>query len=186
MISLVVAALLLSIDSILVSFALGACRIERQQKDRLAVAFGICDGAASLFGLLLGVSLSSTLALFGHWGGPALLGASAVIMLVLARLGRPMADSGSRRGIQILYLLPLVMSLDNLAASFALVHAGSPLACAIVIGSVSGLGSICGFRAGELALTAMRRFRGALGIRWQGLYCDGLVLLSAAVLLAID
>ena len=96
-----------------------------------------------------------------------------------------MVDSGSRRGIQMLYVFPLVMSLDNLAASFALVHAGSPLACAAVIGIVSGLGAICGFRARELALTTMHRFRGALGIRWKGLYFDGLVLLSAAVLLAI-
>jgi len=75
--------------------------------------------------------------------------------------------------------------LDNLTASFALVHAGSPLACAAVIGSVSGLGSLCGFRAGELALATMHRFRGALEIRWAGLYFEGLVLLSAAVLLAI-
>ena len=185
MINLICAALLLSIDSVLVSFALGACRIERQQRDRLAAAFGVFDGAASLIGLLLGVSLASKLALFGHWAGPALVGAYAVIMLVLARLGRTMVDSGSRRGIQMLYVFPLVMSLDNLAASFALVHAGSPLACAAVIGIVSGLGAICGFRARELALTTMHRFCGALGIRWKGLYFDGLVLLSAAVLLAI-
>jgi len=185
MISLTIAALLLSIDSILVSFALGACRIERRQQDRLAAAFGVCDGAASLFGLLLGVTLSSKLAVFGHWGGPALLVAYALGMLVLARLGQAMAQSGSRRGIQMLYLLPMVMSLDNLAASFALVHAGSPLACAIVIGSVSGLGSMCGFRVGELALTAMHRFRGALQIHWDGRYFDVVVLLLAAVLLAI-
>ena len=88
MINLICAALLLSIDSALVSFALGACRIERQQKDRLAAAFGVFDGAASLIGLLLGVSLASKLALFGHWAGPAVVGAYAVIMLVLARLGR--------------------------------------------------------------------------------------------------
>ncbi len=185
MISLIYAALLLSIDSVLVSFALGACRIESKQRDRLAAAFGVCDGAASLIGLLLGVSLASKLALLGHWAGPALVGAHAVIILVLARLGRTMTDSGSRRGIQLLYLFPIVMSLDNLTASFGLLNAGSPLACAAVIGSISGLGSICGFRAGELALTTMHRSRGAPSIRWAGLYCNGLVLLSAAVLLAI-
>jgi putative Mn2+ efflux pump MntP len=183
--SLVCAALLLSVDSVLVSFALGACRLDRKQKDRLAAAFGVFDGAASLIGLLLGVSLASKLALFGHWGGPALVGAYAVSMMVLARLSRTMADSGSRRRRQMLYLFPILMSLDNLTASFALHHVGSPLVCAAVIGTMSGLGSICGFRAGELALTTMHRFRGAPGIRWAGLYLDGLVLLSAAVLLAI-
>jgi putative Mn2+ efflux pump MntP len=183
--SLLCAGLLLSVDSVLVSFALGSCRVERKQRDRLAVAFGVFDGAASLIGLLLGVSLASKLGLFGHWAGPVLVGAYALIMLVLARLGRTMADSGSRRRRQMLYLFPILMSLDNLTASFALHHAGSPLACAAVIGAMSGLGSIGGFRAGELALTTMHRLRGEPGIRWAGLYLDGLVLLSAAVLLAI-
>jgi len=154
--SLIGGALLLSIDSVLVSFALGASRVERRHKDRLAVAFGLFDGAASLIGLLLGMSLASKLALFGHWAGPALLGAYALVMLVLARLGRTMAGSESRRGIQMLYLFPILMSLDNLTASFALLHAGSPVACAAVIGSVSGLGSLCGFRAGELTLKTSR------------------------------
>ena len=68
MIGLTIAALLLSIDSFLVSFALGACRIERRHTDRLALAFGLCDGAGSLVGLVLGVSLSGRLAYFGQWG----------------------------------------------------------------------------------------------------------------------
>jgi putative Mn2+ efflux pump MntP len=185
LISLICAALLLSIDSVLVSFALGTCRLERRQTDRLAAAFGLLDGAASLIGLLLGFSLSSKLVLFGHWAGPALVGAYAVIMLMLARRGRSMADSGSLRGIQMLYVFPLVLCLDNLAASFALVHAASPLASAAVIGIVSGLGSLCGFRVGELAVTTAHWFRGVLGIQREGLYNDGLVLLSAAVLIAI-
>lgn len=185
MVSLICAALLLSIDSVLVSFALGACHVKRLQKNRLAVAFGVCDGVASLIGLLLGASLPNKLALLGHWGGPALVGAYAVIMLALAREGRIMAGSGSPRQGRMLYLLPLVMSLDNLAASFALVHAGPPLACAAVIGLVSGVGSMCGFRAGELASMVLRRVRGAMGIRWEGRYLDGIAMFSAAVLLAV-
>ena len=36
MISLIVAALLLSIDSVVVSFALGTCRIERRHRHRVS------------------------------------------------------------------------------------------------------------------------------------------------------
>jgi putative Mn2+ efflux pump MntP len=185
MLSLTTAALLLSIDSMLISFALGACRIERRHTDRLALAFGLCDGAGSLVGLLLGVSLSGRLAYFGQWGAPGLMGAYAICTLVLAQTGRTVAQPGSRRGIYVLYFLPLLMSLDNLAASFELVQTGSPLLCAVVIGSVSGLVSLCGFKAGAVASELVRRFRGARVVPWAGRYLDGVVLLLAAVLLAI-
>jgi hypothetical protein len=77
------------------------------------------------------------------------------------------------------------LSFDNLAGSFALVDAGAPLACAAVIGAVSGLAAACGFRTGELARAAVERLSGAIGIRWNGRYFAALVLFSAAVLLAI-
>jgi putative Mn2+ efflux pump MntP len=183
--SLSATALLLSVDSFLVSFALGACRAERRQQNRLAAAFAVCDAAASLVVLLLGASFSSALAYFGEGAGPALLGFYAVITLIVARLGGAVAGSGWRYGKQLLYLLPPVMSLDNLAGSCALLHAGAPLVCAAVIGSVSGLASICGFRTGDLASTALQRLWSTRAIPWLGRYGDGLVLLSAAGLLAI-
>ena len=88
------------------------------------------------------------------------MGADAIFTLVLAQTGRAIAQPGSRRGIYVLYLLPPLMCLDNLAASFELVQAGSPLLCAVVIGSVSGLVSVCGFKAGAVASDLLRRFRG--------------------------
>jgi putative Mn2+ efflux pump MntP len=182
MISLTIAALFLSIDSFVASFALGACRIERRQQHWLAVAFGVCDGAASLGSLLLGELLASKLAVFGHWGGPVLLGTYAVFVAVLARLRRAVDESGSPKGAQMLYILPVLMSLDNLTASFAFLRSGSSILCFLVIASVSGLVSICGFRAGE----AIRRLRRVVRIRWECLCLDGPVLLAAAVLLAID
>ena len=116
---------------------------------------------------------------------PGLMGVYAIFTLVLAQTGRAMAQPGSRRGVYVLYFLPLLMSLDNLAASFELVQAGSPLLCAVVIGSVSGLVSVCGFKAGAVASDLLRRFRGRAVIPWAGRYLDGVVLLLAAVLLAI-
>jgi putative Mn2+ efflux pump MntP len=185
MTSLFLVAILLSIDSVLVSFALGACRIERRQEHRLAVLFGVCDGVASLIGMLLGVSIAEKIALVGHWGGPVLVCAYAIIILMTSRMGQSMANSGSPRRMRMLYLLPLVMSIDNLAASVSFAHTGGPLLCATVIGLVSGLASLLGFRAGELALTATEWLRDALAIRWKSTYFGGIVLLGAAVLLAI-
>jgi hypothetical protein len=184
MVGLAGAALLLSLDSVVVSFALGACRIGGQRK-WLAAAFGLCDGTASLVGLFLGISIAGKIAVVGEWGGPALVGAYAVILLVCARLGRGMADSRSRLVIPWLYLLPLVMSLDNLTASFALVQGESPVVCAAVMGLVSGIGSLCAFQAGEWASTALERFGRTLGIRGKVQYLEGLILVSAALLLAI-
>ncbi len=134
MISLIVAAVLLSIDSVVVSFALGTCRLERRPSHRLAAAFGVCDAAASLVALSVGFSAAGQLAFFGQWGAPALLVVYAFVTLALSWLGQGMAQTGTRRGKALLYLIPIAMGFDNLAASSELPGAGALLASAIVIG----------------------------------------------------
>jgi len=185
MISLIVASLLLSIDSVVVSFALGTCRLERRHSHRLAAAFGGCDAAASLVAMLLGFSAAGQLAFIGHWGGSALLGVYALVTLGLSWLGQGIVQTGTRRGMAALYLIPVAMGLDNLAASFDLMGAGPALPSVILIGLVSGIGSFCGFRAGEVAAELVRLKCRTLRVGPAGRYVDGVVLLLAAVLVAI-
>ncbi len=185
MISLIVAALLLSIDSVVVSFALGTCRIERRHRHRLVVAFGVCDAAASLVAMSVGFSAAGQLVFFGQWGAPALLVVYAVITFALSWLGQGTVQTGTRRGKALLYLIPIAMGLDNLAASSELIGGAAVLPCAIVIGLVSGIGSICGFRAGEVVSKVAHRLGGNSKLVWAGQYLDGIVLLLAAVLVAI-
>ena len=117
MISLIVAAVLLSIDSVVVSFAPGTCRLERRHSYRLAAAFGVCDAAASLVAMSVGFSAAGQLAFLWQWGAPALLVVYAFVTLALSWLGQGMAQTGTWRGKPLLYLIPIAMGLDNLAAS---------------------------------------------------------------------
>jgi putative Mn2+ efflux pump MntP len=185
MIQLICAGLLLSIDSFVVSFALGTCRVTRRQENRLAVAFGVCDGVAWLIGCWLQGILASKIGSVLEWGGPAFVLMYSIVVLLMARMGRSLSNLGSRRGQLMLFALPLVMSLDNLVAPISSAATGSPVAGAAVVGLVSGLASLCGFRAGALASTAIRRAREASGLRWNDLYFGGIIMFSAAILLAV-
>jgi putative Mn2+ efflux pump MntP len=102
--SFALTALMLSVDSLVVSFALGPFVVSRARRTKMAILFGVCDALAVAAGALLGRAPGS----WNH-AGPALLLAYAVCVLAAGRLGSRVVERWP------IFVLPVVMSLDNLA-----------------------------------------------------------------------
>lgn len=182
---LISAVLLLGLDSFVVSFALGMCRVERPLQNRLGASFGLWDALASLVGLWVGVSYKGYLITLGRWGGEALIGLYAVFALATACLGRSIANSGWHRRTPLLYALPFAMSLDTLTASFALTHAARPAGCAFVLAVASALESIGGFRLGEMAADGLKHLTARRAMWFADAYLVGVILVATAIVLAV-
>lgn len=147
-------AVLVGLDNLQVSAALGLTALPAGRRLRLAVAFGLCEGLMPLAGLALGHGVLRAL---GPWperveAGVLLACGAAILVLALrerhptqaARLAaadgaaRPAGASAAAGRRWLLYGLPLSLSLDNLLAGVALGATGSPLVVsALVIGAVS-------------------------------------------------
>jgi hypothetical protein len=109
--------LLLGIDSLIACLAIGAI-VDRRWRLPLAALFGLADGAAFLIGAGLGWQLSAGLTEVLEIGTLAALGAW---LLVVA--------ASTRRVAQLwpVWVLPLALTLDNLAYGVASDYSGSLL-----------------------------------------------------------
>ena len=109
--------LLLGIDSFIACMAIGAI-VDKRWRLPLAAAFGVADGAAFLIGAGLGWTISGGVTAFLEVGTLAALGAWLVVVAV-----------GTRRVADLwpLWVLPLALTMDNLAYGVANNYSGSPL-----------------------------------------------------------
>jgi hypothetical protein len=131
----------LSLDSLFASFALCAFRVERSRQLKLAVAFGICDGLATLirgaFDLPGGNVSWVTSHQFHVTVGAYLV---AVLLVLLFEATKPF-------GTRLLWTVPVVLSIDNLVGpSFTPTSFG--FVTLVVFASASM--SLVGFRLGTL------------------------------------
>jgi hypothetical protein len=139
------AAFLFSLDSFFASFALGALGIKRTRYIPMALAFGLCDGVASLVGTALGAGHRRFL-----WMARNELLFDVVTCLVLACVVLRSRKDGSG-GSRIAWAAPVVLSLDNLVSPF---FSPSASGGAVVFILVSSFLSLLAF---ELAAYAKRR-----------------------------
>ena len=156
MMSVLMLAFVLSLDSFLVSVALGTLDLGRSGERKLAALFAFCDSLAVLIGCLMGGSLLGEIARpFGKVGDQALWFYAAVI--VVAGWGSQKPELWQRT-VKLAYILPFLLSLDNLAAGLYLGKPGQPaLAFSIAAsGLVSGLMSMLGLRLGSLLGRGLR------------------------------
>ena len=109
--------LLLGIDSFIACMAIGAI-VDKRWRLPLAAAFGVADGAAFLIGAGLGWTISAGVTEVLEVGTLAALG---VWLVVVAVRTRPMAD------LWPLWVLPLALTMDNLAYGVASDYSGSLL-----------------------------------------------------------
>jgi putative Mn2+ efflux pump MntP len=159
---------LLSLDSFLVAFALGAYGVKRHRV-RFAAAVGVCDGAASC----LHAAAAGTVLTEGGFPFPGL----ATLLLVAALAAwacflslRKWRSSTSR----VLWILPVAMSLDNLVSP-----AGTSFVSIEIAAVLSGLLCLLGF--GTAAWFAAARSEGTRRVVASGaivLAIIGLVLLG--------
>jgi hypothetical protein len=134
--------LLLGIDSLIACIAIGAI-VDRRWRLPLAAAFGIADGTAFLVGAGLGWTISAGVTEVLEIGT---LAALAVWLLVVA--------AGTRRAAEFwpVWVLPLALTMDNLAYGVASDYSGSLAGHAAEQAASSSLLAIVGLFAAAVVL----------------------------------
>jgi manganese efflux pump family protein len=153
--TLVLLAVVLSLDSFRVSLGLGALKLSRLRQMQIVVAFGLCDGLAPLVGLLIGKSLVTYIGGWTEYLGPLALCAYGAYVIYVAK--RCAGEEEIEPGRWMVWGVPLSLSLDNLVAGASLGMVGFPLWISVaVIGSMSALMSLAGLRLGGMAVNFFR------------------------------
>jgi putative Mn2+ efflux pump MntP len=134
-------AFLLALDSVIVAAALSPLLRSGATRLHWAAWFGICDGLAVLIGAACGLAPG----VFSHLAGPLIVLCFGVYCLVAACWNTFRAD------LRLALLLPVLMSLDNLAYGAS---SGSPaaglLSSALVCSVASFAMALAGFSLGGL------------------------------------
>jgi manganese efflux pump family protein len=142
---------------------------------RVAVVFGVFEAGMPLLGLALGHGAATSLGHTARWVGGAILILVGGYGFAQALLGRD-ARHEAGQGLGRLVLSGLALSIDNLAAGFALgaYHVAIVLA-AVLIGCISAGMSLAGLELGA-------RLGAAIGRRSE--FAAGLVLIAVGAAMA--
>ncbi len=138
--ALLLFSLLVGLDNLQVSAAIGMLEIRTERKWLLTIAFGFFEAVMPLVGLLLGGLIYTSLGGLAGTIGPLILIACGLLIIYMALGDQDTAEVVNNRWL--LFGLPLTLSLDNLVAGIGLGALGYPvLFAALVIGLVSA--SMC-------------------------------------------
>jgi manganese efflux pump family protein len=177
----VLALLLLAIALGLSNFAgaigFGVSGVSGRLRLRVAVLFGVFEAGMPVVGLLLGHGVAGGLGRSAHWLGGAMLIAVGMISLVLALggSGGGVPSGSGPLGTGRLLFSAVALSVDNLAAGFALGSLRVGLAVAApVFGVVSVIMSLAGLELGA-------RIGAAAGDHSELIACAMLVGVGAAM-----
>jgi hypothetical protein len=154
--------LLLGLDSLIVCVAIGAL-VEGRTRLKLAALFAIADGGAFLIGAGLGWTISASMT-------------EVLEVVLLAGLGLYLmvVAAGSRRLAELsVWLVPLALTVDNLAYGAVNDYSGSLLGHAGQQAISSGLLAFAGLALGAAVLPRLERHVSA--VRFAG----GALLLAA-------
>jgi len=169
--ALLLLAVALGLSNFAAAIGIGVSGVRGRDRVRIAVVFGVFEAGMPVLGVALGRGLASSLGHVAHWLGGAALVVIGVTGLVLARRGprpgggprpvdeptpegpapgRPAAGRPSWRLGRVV-VSGLALSVDNLAAGFALgaYHTGLAVA-ATVFGVVSVVMSLAGLELGAM------------------------------------
>jgi hypothetical protein len=136
---MILLAFLLSVDSLLASSALCISRVGPGRQIKLAVAFGVSDGAASLIRGVLDLHGGNV-----SWANSHTFHLALVLYLLAVYLAW-LFEAGKTVGAPFLWTIPVVLSIDNLfGPTVAPVSFGS---IAVVVFASASM-SLLGFRFG--------------------------------------
>ena len=161
MLALLLLAVALGLSNFAAAIGIGLSGVRGRAKVRIAVVFGVFEAGMPVLGVALGQGVAAGLGHAARWLGGATLIAIGVAGLILARRGprgprkprgpRTGADAGARPSWRLGRVVAsgLALSVDNLAAGFALgaYHTGLALA-AVVFGGISVIMSLAGLELG--------------------------------------
>jgi putative Mn2+ efflux pump MntP len=147
--ALLLLAVALGLSNFAAAIGIGVSGVSRNVRVRVAVVFGVFEAGMPVVGLVLGQSLASDL---GHAARG--LGGTALIVVGAVSLGQAWRSRGAGREAPSwrtgrVLISGLALSIDNLAAGFALGAYHTHLAlAAVVFGLVSVVMSLAGLELG--------------------------------------
>jgi|GEM_PF-388944 putative Mn2+ efflux pump MntP len=157
---LIIAGLLLGLDSFLVCLAVGALPERSVRRSQLALSFGICDGAATWIGSIVGMERLRWSLDWSSWLGPAAVACYGAYVLFLAwRSPGISAKLASTRWLE--FGLPLCLSVDNLFAGLGGQPTGPSFLVPVTFGVISGGLALIGMAVGSFVAR-----RSHLASRW--------------------
>jgi putative Mn2+ efflux pump MntP len=148
--SLVLLAVLLGLDNLRVTVALGISGVTTAVQRRLAAGFGVAESGAVLIGFAVGSAVAAD--------ADALAGAVMLVAAVLA-LAAVVRGTNVNRWLArrwVIVLLPASLAADNVAAGVGLGATGEALLVAAVVGLASAGWSVFGLHLGGLLHTHRR------------------------------
>ena len=145
-------AFALSLDTFLVSIALGTTGLGRAAKRNLVLLFAFCDGAASLAGGVLAAPWLRDLGVLFARVEASVLYLYAILIIALGWYVR--AAAKPPRNANWLYALPFVLCLDNFMSGLSFNATSVPLlVLAAIVGVSSALMSLVGLQIGSMVRT---------------------------------
>jgi len=173
MLALLLVAASVGLDNLGAATALGVSGVDRKLRIRVALIFGVFEGAMPIIGLVLGHSLARDLGAAADPIGGALLGVAGPYAVATELLREKGSTRSLEPGTKGLILLAAALSIDNLVIGFALgtYHANLVVA-AVTIAVVSVALSLLGLELG-------RRLGDRLGHRSE--LVGGVVLILVGV-----
>jgi manganese efflux pump family protein len=145
-------AFALSLDTFIVSIALGTMGLGRAAKRNLVLLFAFCDGAASLAGRLLAAGWLKDVGVLFARVEASVLCLYAILIVALGWYAR--AAAKPPRDANWLYALPFVLCLDNFMSGLSFNATSVPLlVLAAIVGVTSALMSLVGLQIGSMVGT---------------------------------
>ncbi len=149
-VALLLVAVSVGLDNFAACTALGVSGVDRALRFRVALVFGLFEGAMPVVGLLLGHSLASA---FGSAVTPvagALLGIAGLYTIVSGLRHDGRVATNPELGFRQLVPIAVALSIDNLVIGFALgAHHVNIVIAAVTIAVVSVALSLLGLEIGE-------------------------------------
>lgn len=183
MLPLLLVAASVGLSNLAAAIGIGFSGVTTATRLRVALVFGAFETGMPIVGLVIGAGLATGIGQLARWIGAGLLIVlgGGTVLRALRQPGWPAPGSAGAppahaMGLGKLLVTAFALSLDNLAAGFALgtLHVGVAEA-AIVIGTVSTAMSLAGLEAGgRLGAAAGRR----------GEQVGGAILVAVGVALA--
>lgn len=159
MLALLLLAVAVGLSNLAAAVGIGVSGVRGRTKLQIAVVFGLFEAGMPVAGVVLGQGLATSIGQAARVLGGVVLIAVGVISLVLVRRGpdpsRGLAREGRPWRAGRIVAAGLALSMDNLAAGFALgtYHTGLAVA-AVVFGAVSAVMSLIGLELGARTAAA--------------------------------
>jgi putative Mn2+ efflux pump MntP len=153
MLALTLVALSVGLSNLPAAIGIGIGGVDRRTRLRVGIIFGIFEAGMPVIGLLIGHGLASSIGRQTRWLAAALLVGVGAYTIVRSMRPKPPASRdramGGLRDLLKLGVSGLALSVDNLAAGFALgSYQVSILAGVVVFAVVSVVMSLAGLEFG--------------------------------------